>query len=104
MIIFCFSRAQESLLGCRPAGLTEGCRSDEGADDSRYTTFYRNHPTLMIELFVTNEHIIIFDLEESFSKLLERQSTFDKSSWPTSGQAFSGFAIFIIILMIKINF
>ena len=30
-----FSGAQESLLGCGPAGLTEGCRSDEGADDSK---------------------------------------------------------------------
>jgi hypothetical protein len=34
-----FSGAQESLLGCGPAGLTEGCRSDEGEDDSRRVCF-----------------------------------------------------------------
>jgi hypothetical protein len=34
LLQFDYGGTQESFLGCGPAGLTEGCRRDEGADDS----------------------------------------------------------------------
>ena len=66
-----FSGAHESLLGCGPTGITEGCRNDEGVDYSKIKsenmvkksiTFYKYYMKLMEDSIPDLKKVYVKDL------------------------------------------
>ena len=70
-----FSGSQESLIGCGPAGLTEGCRNNEESDDSSGSQEgMSNRDHNLYELKIKKTIYATYDFLNGFDKIENKNS------------------------------